>query len=156
MQIQLPDKIGIVQRSTFDHRARQKYGFQVGHRGDGPCSAHLKTQGLQSGQGLFGLEFIGYRPTGRFGGIAQLLLLTEGIDFDHNTVGGNRQFFSFLVPITNKIEDFVQAAAFAHMFRNAQTPASGLEQILVMSVTGQLFTQHGVKISFELARGYQS
>ena len=87
MQVEVPNDVGIVQRSPFDGSSGQKHRIKISNRRYGTSSANLKRNGLKNRADLFSFVFVSDCPARRFGRCAQVLLQTQRIDFNHNSVG---------------------------------------------------------------------
>ena len=88
--------------------------------------ADLHVNRFDNGQGFFGREFVGNRPTRRAGDEAEFVLLRQAVDFDDHAVDFVGQFGAFLLHV------FVKRQYFVDIFETAeiaigQTEAECLE-----------------------------
>ena len=63
MQVQLPNDVFVVKRSTFHHRSRQQYRFHIRDGSDRTCSAHLEGHLVEAGQCPLRLKLVGDGPS---------------------------------------------------------------------------------------------
>ena len=105
------DFLGIVQGGALDRRARQLHGFEVRHWGDDARASHLKRDVLKHGLGLFRRVFVGDRPAGIFGCRAELVLLYEVVDLDHDAIDVVGQVRAFFLPLARKSDDLIHIVA---------------------------------------------
>ena len=133
-----------MERRALDDGTAQQHGVEVGDRGDDTSAAHLKGNILQFGAFALGSELIGYGPTGRLGGGAQVELLAQGVDFEHQTVGGDRQLFPLNVPVVDKVFHGIDAGQNGHLTR-LESPALERHDAVVVGCEGQVVTQHEIE-----------
>ena len=63
MQVQLPNDVFVMKRSTFHHRSRQQYRFHICDRSDRTGSSHLEGHFVEAGQCPLCLELVGDGPS---------------------------------------------------------------------------------------------
>ena len=90
-----PDIVLVMKGGTSDHRSRQRYWRQFGHRGQGAGAAYLNGNGFHGSNGLVRSKLIGHRPAGAFCGVPQQLPTGQFIDLDDQTVDFKGQVSSF-------------------------------------------------------------
>ena len=125
VDIQGANLVFVHQCGPFDHSAAQEHGLQIGHRGNGAGAAHLVINAQDGRAGLFGLEFIGNRPAGTLGGIAQVLLAVHLVDLNHNAVRGKGQFLAGGIPVFDKSLNLPNVGTDASMGRYGESPTLG-------------------------------
>ena len=140
-QVQAFDDIGIVQRGALHNRTCQLHRIQIGHRSHGSCTTYLIGNAVQTGTSPFCLEFIGNRPTGRLGCIAQIPLLAERIYLQNDTIRCHREVLAFHIPISDKLQHFLQSSTFAHDIAHLEAPPGSQLHVFIMSVTRKLIGQ---------------
>ena len=144
VDVQLFDDVCIVQRCAFDDGAAQQHWVKVSHRCDDTRAAHLEGHELQPGAFAFRGELIGNRPSRGFGRGAQVELLAQGIDFEHEAIGGNWQFFSLYVPVADEVLHGVDAGQDGH-FTRLESPSLEGHNSLIMALEWQIVAQQEVE-----------
>ena len=140
VEVELFNDIGIMQRCALHHSPRQLHRVEIGNRGNNTSAANLVCDLVKTCHSTLGLEFIRYCPTWRLGRVPKILLLTQGIDLKHNTVGGKRQVLAFHIHSVNESKHLVYGVAFASGIGDFEPPLLGCLKILVMPLGGQILT----------------
>ncbi len=149
--VQQGDLLGVVQRGPLDGRAGQQHRFEVGYGGDGARAADLKVDAQQFGEGLLGLEFIGYGPFRRLGREAQRPLVGIAVHFDDYAVGREGELLARLVPVGDEGIHLLLTAADAHVVRDLESPLARLLQILPVGFVGQAVARQLVERAVQSA-----
>ena len=153
VKVELFYYIRIVQRGAFHYGTRKEHSIKVGHRSDHTCAPHLIGNLVQARESALGLELIRNGPTRRFCGVAKILLLAQGIDFQHYTIGGKRQLLARGVEVVDESKHLVEGAALAGGVGNFEAPLAGSLKIFVVPRGGQLLAKHKIEVGIELALG---
>src|SRR5574344_779106 len=150
VQVEVVHHISVMERSPFYHGSSQLDRIHICHRRNSTCPPHLISHFIKSGAGSFCLKLIGYGPSRALSRIAQMTLLAKGIHLQHNSVCSHRKILAFLVPIVDKIEDFINRPAFPHALGNLKAPTGSLLQILILiAVCLKFITQQIIEISIQ-------
>ena len=115
----------VVEGGALDERAAELHGGEVRDGGHGAGAPDLVVDAEQLRAGLLGLEFIGHRPAGRLGRVAQRALGGEFVDLDDDAVGGVGEELAGLVPVVDVGLDLPDVVAEAALLRDGQAPARG-------------------------------
>ena len=150
VDVKLRDDVGIVQRGALDDGAAQQHRIQIGHGGDDTRAAHLERYRLQPCAFALGSELVGYRPAWRLGGGSQVELLVQGIDFEHQTIGGDRQTLALHVPVTDKVLHGFDAGQDGHLAR-FESPALERHDAVVVGVERQVVAQQEIENRIQTA-----
>src|SRR5574344_2696132 len=81
VEVKLLHNVGVVKRSALHNGACQQNRFHLSHRCDSSGASYLINNVVKSGTCALSLKFVGNSPARRFGCIAQLLLLSQGVHF---------------------------------------------------------------------------
>ena len=108
VEVELTDDVFVVQRGAAHGGAGKQHGLHVGHRRDSTRAPHLECHVEQARHGLLGLKLVGYGPARIFRRVAQPLLLSQVVHFEHNAIGGKGQGMARLVPIVYIVVDVLQ------------------------------------------------
>ena len=132
VNVQAADLVLIDQRGPLDHGAAQQHRFHIGNGGDGTGTPHLVINGQDGGAGLFRLELIRNGPPGTLGRVAQRVLTSQFIDFDHNAVCRIRKVLPGLVPMVDESFYLLDRVADLPLVRHREAPGGGCGQRLVV------------------------
>ena len=102
VQVEGFDEVSVVKRGTAHGRARERHGIEIGHRRDGTRTPDLEVYGDETRLSLLGLILVGDSPARGLRRIAQLLLLGDGVDLEHDTIGGDGGFGTCLLPVVEE------------------------------------------------------
>ena len=117
--------VGVVEGGALDERAAELHGGEVRDGGHGAGASDLVVDAEQLRAGLLGLEFIGHRPAGRLGRVAQRALGGEFVDLDDDAVRGEGEELAGAVPVIDVVLDLRDVVAEAALLRDGQAPARG-------------------------------
>ncbi len=141
--------VGIVKRCPADLCTSQLNRVHVGNGRHSTGSAHLEDNLPERCLGLFCLKLVGYCPTGTLGRHAEALLLGQGIDLQHDAIGGDGQAVPFLVPIVDVGEHLVQRADQPHVLAHLEAPTRRCLEVLIVSVAGDAFAQEIIEVGIQ-------
>ena len=91
-----------MKRGTAYGRARECHGIEIGHRCDSTRTPDLEVYGDETRLSLLGLILVGNSPAGGLRRIAQLLLLGDGVDLEHDAIGRDGGFGTCLLPVVEE------------------------------------------------------
>ena len=141
MKVETGHHIGIVEGCPANLSASQLYRIHVSDRRNSPGSADLKDNLPECCLCLFCLELIGNRPSRTLGCHAKALLLSQRIDFQHDTIGCDRQVTTFLVPIIDILIHFFQSADQPHVLAYLKAPSGRSFEVLIVTIARNAFAQ---------------
>ena len=141
VEVELADNVFVVQRGAAHGGAGQQHGLHIRHRRDSTRAPHLECHVEQARHGLLGLKLVGYGPARIFRRVAQPLLLSQVVHFEHNAVGGKGQGVACLVPIIYIVVDVLQRMRQLCRGRNVEAPARRLLHALIVGLGGERVTQ---------------
>ena len=95
-----------MQRGAADGAAREKNGCEFGHGRERAGAPDLDCDVAQLRLGLFGRVFVGDGPARRLGGEPGAFALREGIQLDDRAVGFIGKFFTDLVQLLDRGNQF--------------------------------------------------
>ena len=122
VKVETADEIFIIQCGTFHGCASQQDRIHVRYRGNGTRSTHLIGHRVQPCQRSLCLEFIGNSPSRTLGSITKSTLLTQGVYFENDTVGGNGQVFAFCIPVFDEFENLLKGFHLTHSLTDFESP----------------------------------
>ena len=146
--------VGIVERCTLHYCARKQHRLKIGYRSDDAGASHLERYEAQPREGSLRLKFVGDGPARRFGGGAEVELLAQRVDFEHEAVGGYRLLFPRLVPMVDVCIHRLQAVEPCHRVRHLEPPRSCLLHVFVVGVAWQIVAYKIVEVGVETASGH--
>ena len=79
-----------MQSGAFYYGASQRHGREQCHRRHGSGAPYIINDFVEAGAGGLSGVLVGNSPARAFGGVAQLVLLPQVINFDDDAIGGNR------------------------------------------------------------------
>ena len=91
-----------MKRGTAYGRPREGDGIEVRHRRDSTSAPDLEVYGDETRLSLLSLILVGDGPAGGLRRIAQLLLLGDGVDLEHDTIGRDGGFGTCLLPVVEE------------------------------------------------------
>ena len=141
VEVELTDDVFVMQRGAAHGGAGQQHGLHIRHRRDSTRAPHLECHVEQARHGLLGLKLIGNGPARIFRRVAQPLLLSQVVHFEHNAVGGKGQGVACLVPIVYIVVDVLQRMRQLCRGRNVEAPARRLLHALIVGLGGEPVTQ---------------
>ncbi len=112
----------VVHGGTFYDSAREQHRLQIGNGGDDTHAADVERHEAQARQRTLGGEFICHGPARRLGGEAEVELLLQGVDLEHEAVGGYGQFLACLVPVVYEAVNLFNRLKARHGVRHFEAP----------------------------------